>query len=65
MEISWTLFKNFIQRYSTPIYWIELENLYILTAQAGPLIIKCSLSKTPADPSDLQEFEENYKNIIN
>ena len=62
---NWTEFKNFLIDKNASFHYIERSRLYELFAFSSNIVLTLQLSKNPADLTDLNDFETNFKNSIN
>jgi hypothetical protein len=60
MELNWAEFKGFVQARSLSIQWFELNDIYLMKAFDGGLIVECRIPKTPVT-ADTTDFEDNFK----
>lgn len=61
MKVSWELFKDFVSTRSLSIQWLDLGTKYWMKAFDGNFELECELSKSPSDVTDLEDFEDNFK----
>lgn len=60
-QVSWQVFKQFVDNKDLSIQFIEYNSEYSLNAIDGAFAMECVLDKTPTDPTELDDFETNYK----
>lgn len=60
-QVSWTIFKDFVDTKGLSIQFIEFDSEYSLQAFDGFFSLECVLYKQPTDTTDLDNFETNYK----
>ena len=60
--VKWSEMKKAVDaKVGLSIQYIELDDEYKLSLFDGPYVLLMSLSKNPSDPTDLIDFETNYK----
>lgn len=66
-NLNWTSFKTIIDDRNLHIQYIEINDMYYLSAFDSHFRIGCMILKvTPTpDPSDQKEFEDNYESECN
>lgn len=61
MEVSWAVFKDFVDSRGVSIQWVELDSTYYLKAFYGPFEVSTNIYKLEPEGSALLEFESSYK----
>lgn len=59
INVSWTIFKQFITDRSLSIQYIDIDGAYRMIAFDGPFQLSCFLNQDSS--SDVVDFETNYK----
>lgn len=62
---TWDVFKQYVIANKLAVQFIEYPEKYELSAFNSGMTVTCYLSKTPSDPTDLNEFESTYKPLGN
>lgn len=60
-EVPWSTFKSFVDARNLSIQWLEIGNNYWLKAIDGSFDLECRLWKNAEDQTEVQDFENNYK----
>ncbi len=61
MEVSWPVFKDFVDARQMSIQWVDIDNTYWLMAFSGPFKLSCKIYKIEPEGNALTEFESSYK----
>lgn len=65
MKVPWATFKTIVGAKNIAMNYVETNGYYHLLASDGGLSLECDLFKAPSDPSDLNDFVNNYKSSSN
>lgn len=65
MNLEWTAFKAIAITKALSIQWIEDARFYYLTIIDGNMQWECNVDKNPTDPTDLNDFVNNFKSAGN
>lgn len=63
MELSWSIFKKFVDSKNLKVQYVEDDELYFVWTSDTTLVVTCRILKD--NGSDQSEFESNYKNDAN
>ena len=65
LRIPWPDFKSFVDTNRVTINYFDHESDYCLFTQSGNIVFFCNLSKNPSDTTELDDWEDNYKDYAN
>lgn len=61
IRVNWSQIKSFVTARNVPLQYIEADDSYLLYAYDGQMQLTAYLIKNPADTTDLNDFENNFK----
>lgn len=65
MEVTWPIFKDFVDARKVSIQWIDVNDHYYLKAFDSSFSISCSIYKLDEDGTYKAQFEASYKALGN
>lgn len=68
MELTWPIFKDFIDDRELSVQWLDLGDTYFLAGMDGRFEVACKLYKLSDNADELlyiEDFEDNYKALGN
>lgn len=65
MEVTWSVFKGFVDDRRLSIQWVDINDTYYMKAFDHPFELECKLYKNGPDQADKDDFELNYKDLGN
>ena len=64
-RVTWTELKAFVDQTNASIKYFEFQNRDHIYAYDGDFVMHCRLRLDPADSSDIQDWQDNYKSSAN
>lgn len=65
MEVTWPVFKAFLDDRELSAQWIDVNDHYYMKAFDGPFELSCTIYKLSPEGDSLTEFEASYKDAGN